>query len=371
MIELNELVKSLQNKLNATAGFNFYITADTADLKLPKMEDNEVIEYINGVLQGLSSEVTNLVAGNDKSLLYATQTCNLRLIVPIQNEEFDTFILKDGSVIDYPTDEIINKDDIAEYVQGYRTKLENVRSVLSGVFQGVSVEDMHDKDGNVYSVTTVYALEEGQERAQLPMIGDSYSFYVTIYYSFIQNGISTKWTTFKLDGAIIPYQNVTVFRAPTMDGNVYANTKDGVIRNIASQSGFSMSFELPAFKEDRTTENIIDYILNGELNQAHLLTFAINGKTKTYLVTYGENRLMGETIKNVGQSLTLVECPDVYDLISFSNNYHIYESTSKDYAYTVPDNAQFYAFMNFTEKSVGDILVATMELDNVSGLEKL
>ena len=371
MIELNELVKSLQNKLNATVGFNFYITADTADLKLPKMEDNEVVEYINGVLQGLSSEVTNLVAGNDKNLLYATQTCNLRLIVPIQNEEFDTFILKDGSVIDYLTDEIIYKDDIAEYVQGYRTKLENVRSVLSGVFQGVSVEDMKDKDGNIYSVTTVYALEEGQERAQIPMIGDSYSFYVTIYYSFIQNGISTKWTTFKLDGAIIPYQSVTVFRAPTMDGNVYANTKDGTIKNIASQSAFSITFELPAFKEDRTTENIIDYILNGEINQAHLLTFTINGKSKTYLVTYGENRIMGETIKNVGQSLTLVECPDEYSLISFNNNYHIYESTYSDYSYTVSKNAQSYTFMKSAEKEEGDIIVSTEELADIIGLEKL
>lgn len=368
MINVKELAKTLQNKLNSELGFNFYITTDTADLKLPKREDNEIIEYINGVLAPISSELTNLVASNDKTLLYATQTCNLRLIVPIQNEEFDTFVLSDGTVTETPPED---SNLIVNYIQGYRTKLDNVRSVLTDIFQGVSVEDMEDEDGEIYSVTTVYSLQEGRERAQVPMIGDSYSFYITIYYSFIQNGISTKNMTFTLDGVRIPYQNVTVFRTPSMDGNIYANTVDGSVKSISSQVSFSVSFELPAFKEERTTENVIDYIINGEMNQAHILTFAINGKSKDYLVTFGENRLMGETIKNVGQNITLVECPDEYDLISFNNNYYIYEATEDEYYYEVSDNAQAWKFGDSTIKAIGDKIVTTERLSIIKGLERI
>lgn len=368
MIELTTLAKSVQNALNDKKGFNFYISTDTADLKLPEREGNEVIEYINGIMQSVGSEITNLMAGSEKSLIYATQTCSLRLVVPLQNEEFDTFILKDGSVI-YEAPE--NADDIAKYIQGYQTKLENVRAVLTSVFQGVTVSDMTDSAGKNFSVTTAYSLEQGGQRAQLPNIGDSYSFYVSIYYSFIENGISTKNMTFKLDGAIIPYQTVTVFRTPTMDGNVYANTKDGATKNITLQTSFSASFELPSFKDDTTTSNIINFIMNGKINQAHILTFNYNGITKDYLVTYGENKVMGETIKNVGQTLTLVECPDIYELLSFSPSYSIYAVTNVNYTYTPKDNAQTWRFWNGVSASFYDKIVSTAPLKEFTGLKLL
>ena len=45
-----------------------------------------------------------------------------------------------------------------------------------------------------------------------------------------------------------------------MDGNVYANTKDGATKNLAAQSTFLIVFELPALK-DTTTTNMLKSIV--------------------------------------------------------------------------------------------------------------
>ena len=341
MIGIEILAAQIQQKLNRVQGLNFYIATETGDLKLPEFIDNQEIEYINGVMQSISSEITNLTAGVGKSLIYATQTCSLRLIVPIPNEEYDTFILKDGSVTSEPPQ---NVEDIVEYIQGYQTKLNAVRNRLQSIFQGITVEDMQDDDGKTFSVTTAYSLSEGRMREQAPMIGDSFSFYVTIYYSFVENGINSRDLTFMLDGVLLPSQLLTVFRTPTMDGNVYSNTKDGAVKNIASQSSFSATINMPSFDKDRATNYIIEYVMRGKLNQAHLLTFSINGIEESYIVTYGENRLMSEPIKNVGEYITLVECPNDYELIYFSKDYFIYQPTASNYSITPSSGAQTYVF---------------------------
>ena len=184
-------------------------------------------------------------------------------------------------------------------------------------------------------MSTVFSFEQSGERTQSPVLGDSYSFSVEAYFMFVENGINSRSVTFLLDGAIIPYQTVTVYRTPTMDGNVYAGTQDGATKNLVSQTTLSISFELPALDGDTTTSNALDYLLEGE-QRTHILTLAVDKKIKTYLVTKGETKLIGDTIKNAGQSLTFMESPEIYDLLEFSDSVYIYEASEE-----VPDGTTF------------------------------
>ena len=367
MIELKTLAKKLQDKLNGIlSGFNFHIVTDTGELRLPEREGNDVRQFVNGLLTSNGSEVTNLVTGNgeENKLIYATQSCTFRVILQLEDEEEDIYI-KDL------------KGNIVDTIYGYKSKIASLRSTLNSAFQGVYNENI-EENGRTYSVTTVYNLVESGQREMVEHLGDSFIFYTYIYYSFIENGVNTRDMTFKLDGATIPYQSITVFRTPIMDGNVYANGKNGSTRNISSQSTLSISFELPAVK-GKTLDAIINYILDGDLNQAHLLKATINGVERDYLVAYGENKLMGETIKNVGMSLSLVECPDIYELLHFNSNYYVYEVKEQlssaevvflgdAQIYQFGDNAGFVptiemeediAYMAHITANVGDKIVST------------
>jgi hypothetical protein len=254
---------------------------------------------------------------------------------------------------------------------GDKSRIMIMRHYLDSVFQGNVIENMTDDDGKDYVVSSVYEFAQSGTRAQVDIIGDSYTFQTTIYYSFVQNGINTRSAIFYLDGAIIPYQSMTMYRTPTMDGNVYANTTNGATKNLVSQSTFSVAFELPALKDD-TTNKMLEYLLNGDLNQAHLLRVNINGTIKDYLVTLGELRLIGEIVKNLGQSVTFMEAPDDYDLISFGNYLNVYyaHNNVKISGLSLPESAQVAVFGDngYMRTSgyilLGDYIVSTVEINN-------
>lgn len=307
MIELQTLAKDIENKLNKPGQFNFNINIDTAQFKSAIRQGNQEIYYVNGLMRSLGSEVSNLISSNkdEPGLLYATQSCNLQFLVKLEDIE-ENIYTEDGELIE----------------TGYKTKLEDLRVLLDDLFSKNSTEVI-TYNNKSFTVSTIYSLVSSGTREMVDGVGDAFTYSVDIFYMYVENGINTRDFIFELDGMVIPYQSVTTYRTPTMDGNVYANTKDGSTKNIASQSTLSISFELPA-TTDNVTQKMIDYLLDGELNQAHFLKVRINGRDKRYLVAYGENKLIGETVKNLGQNLSLVECPTNYDLISFPENYYIY-----------------------------------------------
>jgi hypothetical protein len=178
-----------------------------------------------------------------------------------------------------------------------------------------------------------------------------------------------------------------------MDGNVYADTKDGATKNLVSQTTFSVSFQLPALK-NTVTRQMFKYLFGGKINEAHILSVkypSFNGgkdEEYFYLVTYGEINAMGNTILNVGQSLTLMESVEDYELITFSPNLFIYELeiglsdssfiefTGEVYLYNVntkqfihPISTDGISFLNIRDFpiSVGDKIVCTAPLYNVNG----
>ena len=352
MIALNKLAQNIQDKLNAKESiFNFSVVSDTAKFKNPTRDKNTINEYVNCLLIANSSDISTLA----NNYLFSTLTCTLRIIMRLKGFDEDT----------------ITEQDV---IYGDKTRVAIMRQYLDGVFQGNEVYPETDDEGKDYIVSVVYEFAQSGQRAQIEKIGDSYTFTATIFYSFVQNGMNTKDVVFMLDGAIIPFQSMTMYRTPTMDGNVYANTKDGSTKNLTSQTTWSVAFELPALNKDKTTQYMMKYLLKGDMNQAHLLKMQIGPETIEKLVVYSEHKIMGEIVKNVGQSITLMEAPEDYDLISFGKHLYVYTSTGNAAFDLSPseseDNALMYIFRPdgnngfYNEKTLnkGEYLVSTVSL---------
>ena len=170
------------------------------------------------------------------------------------------------------------------------------------------------------------------DRDILTNVGDSFTFSVFIYYILIQGGISTKNAVFNLDGAILPFQAMTMNRAKTYDSNVYSYAPQIGVQNVAIQSNWSVTFELPAIKGD-----FFDKVLNSllgleKINAVHCLSFALGGVEQPFLVTLGDNNLNGETIKNMGLKLTFFNAPLNYYLVSFPESYKTYTQTLQTFS---------------------------------------
>lgn len=306
MIALNKLAERIQTKLNQNQEmYDFYIVSDTAKFKRPSRDKNTITEYVNCLLTANSSDVSTL----SNNYLFSTLTCTLNIIMRLKGYD----------------DDVYTQDETPQLITyGDKSRVAIMRQYLDNVFQGNEVYSESDNDGKNYIVSVVYEFAQSGTRAQVEKIGDSYTFMATIFYSFVQNGMNTKDVVFNLDGVVIPYQSITMYRTPTMDGNVYANTTDGATKNLMSQTTWSVAFELPALSNDKTTQNLLNYLFKGDMNQVHLLKMQVGTETIEKLVMYSEHKVMGEIVKNVGQSITFVEAPNEYDLISFGEYLYVY-----------------------------------------------
>lgn len=355
MIGLKTFAENLQTKLNQNLqGLTFAISPDTKTFEKSLRIGNSVKEKINGLLTLQSSDLSNLTDGQ----LFATISCRLQVI----------FGLKGGEDADYDK-EVINPEtgDVVEIIEGNISKVERVRDAMSAAFQKNTQETMSElvaENGleiqKNYLVCTLYQFIETGNRDQVQYLGDSMTFTAYISYMIVENGINTHDIVYTLDGNIIPFQTNTAYRSPTMDANVYAGG-NGAAKNLASQSIFTISFQLPAL-QNAVTRKMFAWLFGGELNVAHILNIrypnfsGANFEESNYLVTYGENNASGETIKNVGQTMTLVEIIDDYEIVGIPDTYFIYERTGAA-VNSLSFAAESY-FYDFNTKQFGHVPIA-------------
>ena len=381
MIGLKTLAENLQTKLNTTAHnlgadhLFFTIKADAKNFEKSLRIGNNVKEKINELLTLQSSDVSNLTDGS----MFATMSCRLQVIFRLKGNEND----EDTEIIDPDTHQVV------DVIEGNYTKIERVRNILSAAFQTNTQEVMTDSASKNYLVCTLYQFIETGDRAQVQILGDSMSFTAYISYMFVENGVNTHDIEYRLDGNIIPFQTNTTYRTPTMDANVYADSTNGAVKNISSQSIFSVSFQLPALRNN-VTRLMFDWLFGGDLNVVHILyikylTSAEDYTEKHYLVCFGENNESGETIKNIGQTMTLVECIDDYELINIPPNLFINERTGNttDIVFMRPlSSAYNFNTRKFTTSSElgglrlltankGDLVLVTKQFTSMSGWEQL
>ena len=329
MINLSVLSQNLQTYLNDNSrGVNFRVFAGTGKYAEAVATDNTLVETVNCVLSIISNDMTQLANG----LIFATQTCSFRVIIPLEDTEEDGGVItvtgfNDGEPIESTTQQF----------EGNESKIARIRSVLDGKFSATTNESMTEITGTAeegqtppsktYSVSTIYTVMDDGERDVLPTIGYSYSMSSYIYYYFVENGISSRSNVISIDGVRLPFQNATQTRTPTMDGFVPADTPNGAVENISSQSQSEISLTLPLFDNDNALSDGLDYLLGGELNTAHIVIQTVGSKTTTSLMTYGQMNINSDVVKNIGMTLSLVPLAAVYELVKIPLSYHIYRYT--------------------------------------------
>lgn len=337
MISLNTLKNYIQDRLNAIAQslnlneYVFSIVADTGEYQPPIREDNTVTEYINGVFTLLSSDVANLTDGT----AIVTQNCSLQIAVRLT---------------DLTSDEEYN----GQLIENDSTKLENIRHILSMLTQETKVETLQDNENNSYLTSIAYQFAQSGQRGQLAFLGDSFTFSIFAYFWFVENGLNSRQAYYTIDGIALPYQSMSVTASKTLDANIFANTSDGLARNISLQRQWSASLEFP-FVNNGIFDIVYNQLTEAPLDQAHILKEVINNRVKYRLVTIGEATTNFETIKNIGASCSLFDAPLDYSLVSFSNRYSIYQANTNNAYFIFTNDGVYYDFVmqSFYEVSAG------------------
>lgn len=314
MIDLSTLIEKLQKKLNdelkndnsgVLDNCQFKIFEDTGALQLDTREENTVTEYINGEMRTVSSEISSLNNGS----VVATQNCKVDFIVRLEDIEYD----EEEYALALDGEGKLSKE-LLDVIYGNATKIKAIRALFDKVFSINGTERLVINDKS-YVVTTIYTLANSGIREQAPMLGDSYSFTVYIFYIFIENGINTTDLIVTLDGQNLPFEGITIMRTPTLDGIVPANTAKGALENVATMSQLMVSLELPAL-ESEVNEKIRDFIFDGTLNKKYSLGLGFNTANMHYYdVTMSVGRLNGETVKNMGLQVSFVEIIDDEEIV--------------------------------------------------------
>lgn len=274
MIELSELVQQTQTALNAnTNGVVFQIFGDTDNFLKSVRSGNTVTNYINGLMQVMESNIAPT-----QELVVATQTARLEFVFPI---------------------------DDADDLSPIQDQIEIYRAIVSSVYQKPFTQAMTDSSGKQFSVCVYGAPATTGERLQRPIIGDSMSLVVYLYYSFIENGINSLDCPVYLDGVQVPYSSLSVSRVPTMEGNPYSDDT-GAAKNRIVATALSVTMTVPATSTGQTSASAVGFLLNGTV-AVHTFQINIGNSNQTFNVYFGQIDMNAEGVRNAGFTINLIE----------------------------------------------------------------
>lgn len=280
MIQLQTLANALNNGLNANnRGLLFYVQPDTGDFKEADRTENKVSLYVNGILSIEDSAVIPTQA-----LEVVTQTARLELLVEID-------------------------EDIPAAPQ-----IGVVRSVLQDYFAQATVQYLEDETGKTYSVAVSSSLLASGTAAIRQVAGDSFSLSMSIYYSFIQNGINSLNCPILLDGVVLPYSTATISRIPVVDGTPYSDT-DAVTKNRVTATALGVDMTITAVRAGEgdninvAMQALYACLLDGATD-THTLTLTLGDETREYSVLFGNVGLSLDGVKNAGSTVSFVEAVD-------------------------------------------------------------
>ena len=314
MIDLKTLKDNLENALNKNdVGVTFKLFNDTGKYKKATRKYNQEIDYINGINSVTSSDITKTNDG----FVVATMTTRTEFLVRCKDEEED---------ISYKAEYLDEDGDVVEgieRVQGNESYLNNLRAFFDKFTQDNTYTVLVDGDQNIFDVSVAYSLAVPGVRQQVPGVGDAIVFVLYSYYNFIQGGENSSRYKFILDGVQIPYTRATTRRAPTVEADVYMNTRNGSAKTTVSNTVWGYSLSCPTFVGE-FSKAVKNFLLNGERNVAHFLETIMCEESKIYLVCFGESSLTAQGILNAGQEISFAEVPDDYDLISFPPSFTTY-----------------------------------------------
>ena len=307
MLQLNELVKDIQNRLNnSNSTLEFVIFTDMGKYKRAQRKDFVISRKINGIATATGSETTATQAGFD----LATRTVKFDFLVRCKDDE-EPVLDYDGSVADI----------------GNQAYITQVSYVLNNLAAEQFVGTMLDGSGTSYAYSVAFTLADTGTLEQRTQVGKSITFTLFAHYNIVQSGVNSRNKQYYLNGNIIPYTSAKVGRKPVIEADVYSG--ESVAKSTGTASLFFISLAVPAFI-GALTDAVDKFIFGGEL-KTHIFSH-YNAQSQTwynYFVNFGDSTESDEGVLNVGVLLSFTETKYDKDRTELADGL---------YTYTAPDN---------------------------------
>ena len=281
MIEFEKIVKNLNDSLNENieSDYRFKLFTDGGEFKRDEREytnngfrplaTNQINRYVNGLAKVVNSSIT-VVNG----LKISQTTVSVEMIVPINEETQNAELLKKV------------KNAITLTTQTATTQ--NIDNILVSVY---GTEPM------------VSGIEQRQE------VGTSVIVSFNMFYSFIQNGISSLEVEMFFNEEKVHFTELTVSVTPVMEGGALSNTNGSALNYVVADA-MQISVSVPALKNNYLTKEFISFLLKKTRNIYSVKIKFPTGDDEIvgeYEMIFSQSNLTARGIEGVGNSITLVE----------------------------------------------------------------
>ena len=309
MLQLNELVKDIQNRLNnSNSTLEFVIFTDMGKYNRAKRKDFVISRKINGIATATGSETTATQAGFD----LATRTVKFDFLVRCKDDE-EPVLDYDGSVADI----------------GNQAYITQVAYVLNNLAAEQFVGTMLDGSGTSYAYSVAFTLADTGTLEQRSGVGKSIRFSLFAHYNIVQSGVNSRNKQYYLNGNVIPYTSAKAGRKPVIEADVYSGEQ--VAKSTVTASSFFISLAVPAFI-GALTDAVDKFIFGGDI-KTHILSH-YNAQSQTwydYFVNFGDSTESDEGVLNVGGLLSFAETKYDKDRTELADGLYTYTSPEGEF----------------------------------------
>ncbi len=273
MIKLSTLVEKINEDLNVLLGqsnVEFDIKDDTGNYTKATRVYNKKTYYVNGIASIMDSSLTII-----NGLHVAQQTVGVTIAVPIDHDK-----------------------PVSESIEPFRI-------AITQLTQTAKASPMTDESGKTFLVTSYGTQPVAGDREQTTEVGDFLPYSFSMFYSFIQNGVSSFDTTMTFEGEPVPFTEMSPSISPIMDAGVMSNTDGGAV-NIPTGEAFQITLSVPALTDSILTSEFAQFIINKK-RAVYDVTLSFYGVEKAYKMLFGQSNYTARGVEGVGLSITLVD----------------------------------------------------------------
>jgi hypothetical protein len=308
MIELKELSKQLQTKLNdAISGgqyfinefspneeYRFNIVLDRGEYRKAERSGNRVTKYINGVITLTSDQKAGITQGTVNVSLSAA----LEIIVPDIDKTYN--VVNDGAVI------------------ATIKFSEAVRELIDDTLAASSQGYMQDDEGRYFLVTSSYSFANTGVLDARYQTGDSLTLTVFLDYSIVASGVSAAnieiWIPNEASGERIYPARVDIARQSVQEGVIPSDSPSS--RTATQSTQFSVAITKP-LRFDAFDNAVVEYLTDDselkilDATIKYPIGIDVDGsiikKTVPYKLSFAEASIAGELNLAIPVSATLHE----------------------------------------------------------------
>lgn len=179
-----------------------------------------------------------------------------------------------------------------------------------GQSENGTVYEYEGDGGKTYTVTLNFSPAVlGDWQVHSTVLGEVIPVSMSVYLSAVENGVSANDLKVWIDGYPVYYESLNLTRQKTVDQYTYKRGES--IRSTVLQHGFGVDLTMPVLKSELSF-TVMTEILRGDFNVPHVVSVEIKthvGPLRfNYLCTFGNSSAASQPGKNVGATVSLVEC---------------------------------------------------------------